>query len=170
MKKVIVLNGVAQCGKDTFANGIKSRCSDNGYGYSLVSSVDLVKDMLELAGISRHRKTDKDRKLMSDLKDILTYHSDIPFKDVVSKINRLEIPDINSIFVVMCREPEEIQKFKDYYRHSCVTIIINRDKLKVPNNHADRGVEGFQYDIRVSNNGTKDDLKSIAGNICDTIF
>lgn len=170
MKKVIVLNGVAQCGKDTFADGIKTRSLENGYGYSLLSTVDLVKNMLELAGIDRHRKSDKDRKLMSDLKDLLTEHSNIPFKDVARQINNLEIPNIKSIFIVMCREPKEIQKFKDYYGDNCVTIIVNRNATKVPNNHADQGVEGFEYDIRVSNNGSIQNLHDVAYHICDTIF
>lgn len=171
MKRVLILNGVARCGKDTFAEAILDRAVDMGntIPYTL-STVDLVKDMLVLAGIDRRAKPNKDRKLMSDLKDLLTAHSNIPFNDIANKIKKWENDAPQTIFMVMCREPEEIQKFKDFYGDECLTIIITRPDIETPDNHADQNVGQFNYEVEVSNSGSISDLEAIAYHICDTLF
>jgi len=170
MKRVLILNGVARCGKDTFADAIGKRSSENNFLYASMSTVDVVKAMLEIAGIDKNKKSDKDRKLMSDLKDLLTEHSDIPFNKIRKRISTISQTGRDCVFTVMCREPEEIQKFKDFYGDECVAIIITRPDLETPNNHADQNVAKFDYDIEVSNSGTEANLESIAQHVCDTIF
>jgi len=171
MKKVVILNGFPRCGKDTFANAVIERSKENNMHSHSLSTVDLVKDMLELAGIDRHKKTPEDRKLMSDLKDLLTEHSDIPFKNVVNKIEYLyDGFDSLSIYLVMCREPKEIQKFKDHFKDDCVTVLITRENDVEASNHADKNVNNFDYDVYIENNDTEEIFVSYAQHFCDTLF
>lgn len=171
MKRIVILNGFPQCGKDTFANAVIKRSKENGFNSYSLSTVDLVKDMLELAGIDREKKTPEDRKLMSDLKDLLTDHSNIPFNDVVTKIQYLyDGAGAQSIYLVMCREPQEIKKFKDFFKEECVTVFIDRKTDVKITNHADKNVEDFDYDVVVENNGTEESFVYNAMHFCDTIF
>ena len=171
MKRVVILNGFPRCGKDTFANTIIERGKEYGVNCYSISTVDLVKDMLELAGIDRNRKTPEERKLMSDLKDLLSAHDNIPFKDVVNKINYLYDGNLSdSVYFVMSREPEEIQMFKDFYKDECVTVLIIRETCDRQSNHADMNVNNFEYDVYVNNNDTEEMFIAYAQHFFDTLF
>ena len=163
--KVLILNGVARSGKDTFANEIISEANKikNIYVCSL-STVSLVKEVCQLVGINPKEKNDKNRAFMSNLKDLLTNHSNIPFKNVVKKIEDC----CCDISIIMCREPVEIQKFKDYY-DDCTTILIERDGIHIPNNDADQNVQRFSYDKYIFNESI-DSLKKTAREMFNEIM
>ncbi len=171
MKRVIVLNGVARCGKDTLADAIIERANetDDTYAYKM-STVDEVKEISKYFGV-KEAKTDAERRLWSDLKDAWTRYNDGPFLDILTKISYLyDGKNTNSIYIIMCREPAEIAKFKKHFGDDCITTIIHRPEVSVPDNHADENVNNYSYDCEIYNKAGEEHLVAIAQNICDTIF
>ena len=59
---------------------------------------------------------------------------------------------------VDCREPAEIQKFKD--KLNALTVLIRREQVEneETSNHADAEVFNFDYDLTIWNNSDKIDL------------
>ena len=52
------------------------------YSCRIISTVDFVKEVAKFCGWNG-QKTPKDRKFLSDLKNILTQWNDIPYKDII---------------------------------------------------------------------------------------
>ena len=84
-------------------------------------------------------KEPKDRKMLSDLKDLLTEWNDYSFKDISCRIKRYgQIP--NSVIFVDCREPKEIDRLvKKFNAKSLLVRRDNIDELEY-GNHADDDV------------------------------
>ena len=134
------------------------------YSCRIISTVDLVKEVGKFCGWNG-QKAPKDRKFLSDLKDILTQWDDVPYKDIASSYDEckeiwkhLEYSEENCILFVMCREPEEIQKFVD--RLGAKTLLVIRETVDetAQSNHADKEVLNYNYDITILNNGTLDEF------------
>ena len=161
---IVVINGMPRAGKDLFV----SLCKKYVGGRLLnVSTVDKVKEIATECGWDGV-KSPKNRKFLSDLKDLLTEWGDVPYKDIERKVYMHEAnlsewfgPD-EIIAFIHCREPEEIQKFKD--RLGAKTLIIRRDCVESneQSNHADSKVFDFTYDYTISNNGTIEELEKRA--------
>lgn len=156
MTHIFVLNSYPTAGKDTFVDILNARHE----GIFKLSSVDFVKELARHAGWDG-TKNEKNRKFLSDLKDLLTEWNDVPYWDICSKIEEIEWHNQTDkpIFIfIMVREPKEIQKMVD--RLGAKTIFINRAILrKVPHlNHADSEVENFNYDYYINNDSDIDDL------------
>ena len=71
----------------------------------------------------------------------------------------INIDQDNVVYFIHCREPKEIQKFLDKYGDNCVTLLVRRNNVNVPNNESDKNVENFDYDYYIDNDGNKKDLK-----------
>jgi dephospho-CoA kinase len=166
--KIVVINGAPRAGKDTFVEICKEILGDE---YVLnVSTVDFVKSIAYKCGWNGV-KDGKNRKFLSDLKDLLTEWDDVPFKKVNTEIQIFQLDIVEycgeegldrSIAFIHCREPEEIQKFKD--RLHAHTVLVRREQVEneAQTNHADSEVFNFAYDSIIYNNGTLDDLKDAA--------
>lgn len=147
--KIIVINGVAKSGKDLFVElfqkNYKYRCLN-------LSTIDGVKEISEKYLGWNGIKTDKSRKFLSDFKKLWNDFNDGPFNSIINKIKDFEynFRSENNIFFVHSREPEEIQKFVDYFKEKCITLLIKRN-VKVPNNDSDKNVENFNYDYIIYN-------------------
>lgn len=166
--KIIILNGTAGAGKDTFVG----MCKDIlGAGLIRnVSTVDFVKEVATFCGWDGI-KTHKNRKFLSDLKDLLTEWNDIPLKKVIKEVeewqNYLTSKDMYDTGVVFihCREPQEIEKlvyeFADY---DVRTLLIRRSKAEaIPQiNHADNEVLDYSYDYTIYNDSTLSWLRNEA--------
>lgn len=157
MKKIYITNGSAENGKDSFAEFVSKYITVYKY-----SSIDLVKDMFEVVGISKENKTEKKRRLWSDGKDLLTEYDDIPFKDVTSivtdfKNNRIE----TEILFIDIREPDEIARAVETFGAETI-LVRNQNAKKITSNHADRDVENYSYDYIIENNGTLEQLDKVA--------
>lgn len=165
LKKVYILNGYGTVGKGEFAKAISKLISTYKY-----SSIDLVKEMFEIAGVSKNEKTEKKRKLWSDGKDLLTEYDDIPFKDVMSivadfKNNKIEA----EVLLIDIREPEEITRAVKTFGAETI-LIRNPNAIKIESNHADRDVENYKYDYIIENDGTLEQLGKVAKLfVCDVI-
>ena len=129
------------------------------YSCRIISTVDLVKEVAKFCGWNG-QKTPKDRKFLSDLKDVLTQWDDVPYKDIIdSYIGCKEIwkqfgyDEKKCLYFIMCREPKEIQKFVD--RIGARTLIVRRFSVEeLPqSNHADADI--FNY-------GTLEELEELA--------
>jgi len=157
LKKVYILNGHGTVGKGEFAKAISKYIPTYKY-----SSINLVKDMLKIAGIEEETKTEEYRLLCSDLKDRLTKYDDIPFKDVLSIVTdfKSNLIDTN-VLLIDIREPEEIARAVETF--GAETILIRNPKVeKIESNHADRDVENYEYDYIIENNGSLEQLDCVA--------
>ena len=157
MKKIYITNGSAQNGKDSFAGFTSNYISTYKY-----SSIDLVKDMLEFAGIPKEPKTEEKRLLYSDTKDRLTKYDDIPFKDIASivadfKNNKIEA----EVLLIDIREPKEIARAVETFGAETI-LVRNPNAIKIESNHADRDVENYKYDYIIENDGTLEQLEMVA--------
>ena len=162
--KIFVINGMPRAGKDTFVE----MCQMQALWCLNVSTVDFVKELAVRCGWDG-TKTPENRAFLSDLKDLLTRWNNVPFNMVRQRIflfeKQIEQYDFKSddgVVFIHCREPEEIQKFVDYY--NAQTILIRRESIetKEQSNHADAEVFNCKYDFVVENNGTLDELKQKA--------
>lgn len=153
-KKVFIINGSGGVGKDTFCEYVGHYAK-----VKVISSIDLVKDYASKMGWNGS-KTPRDRKFLSDLKDLLTKYNDYPFRDICQKVLWFKEDD-NEFLFIHIREPEEIDRAKrEFNAH---TILMVNDNVKgIYSNHADARVLEYNYDIVIDNSGTLKDLDIIA--------
>lgn len=165
MKKIYVTNGSAENGKDTFAELLGKYISVYKY-----SSIDLVKEMFAVVGVSKDNKTEKKRKLWSDGKDLLTKYDDIPFKDITSIVTDFKNNKIETeVLLIDVREPEEITRAVETF--GAETILVRKPNAKkIESNHADANVENYEYDYIIENNSTLEQLDYIAQRFVDEVI
>ena len=156
--KVIVINGAPCSGKDTFAN----MCITNNTGAgTIISMADAAKDVARYCGWNGE-KTPKNRKFLSDLKDLLDNWGDTSFKNVEKFIDALfEIEQgvDNWIVFVMSREPKDIERLKRRFNAYTIYISNYQAEKEPATNHADADIKCFTYDEYISNNSTLDELE-----------
>jgi len=159
-----VINGVAASGKNLFVKYVskyfKGRIMEH-------STVDTVKTAAYFFGANeKNKKGDKERALWSEMKDAWTRYNDGPFLEIVNLAHGLPKNIRPTVGFLHVRESTEIQKIKDKFPDRFLSVLIKRDGLPVPNNTGDQGVEGFNYDIIIKNNGEKKDLREKAIEFC----
>ena len=175
---IIVINGAPCSGKDTFCNFVASELIKKiGIGSCrIISTVDFVKEVAKFCGWDG-KKTPKNRKFLSDLKDLLTEWNDGPYNDIYDYFHKCKkywkecgYKEENCILFVMCREPKEIQKIVD--RLGAKTLLVRREAVEetTQSNHADKEVFNYNYDITILNNGTLDELNDVAITFCDSFL
>ena len=159
----IIVGGFPRSGKSTFVSYCREILGEN---YTLdISTVDLVKSLAIKAGWDG-TKTPKNRKFLSDLKQLLIEWNDVPYKDVIktaqNKREELDTYGItHTLYVfIQCREPEEIQKFVD--RVGAHTVFISREDHEIPTNESDITTYKYDYETTIFNNGDLTQLKSSA--------
>lgn len=159
--ETIVINGYPESGKDTFVNF----CRDIvGEAYCInISTVDFVKYIAAKCGWDG-TKTPKNRKFLSDIKDLLSDWNDVPFQKVKKEIelfkNELKsygVEDKGIVFV-HSREPKEILRFEKELNAKSV-FIDRKNSKKEQINHADLEVENHEYTFRIDNNEDLQHLK-----------
>ena len=157
---IYIVNGKPESGKTTFENFVKTHMGDP---YCVIlSTITVVKEIAKYCGWNGE-KTPKDRKFLSDLKDLLTEWHDIPFNSVVNTVrvekNEFDMYGIKDYAIFIdCREPKEIDRLKK--KLGAKTVLIRRDNHQIEtSNHADEEVEDYEYDIVIKNNGTLDYLE-----------
>ena len=153
LKQIFIINGMARCGKDTFAQILNEIIPTLKY-----SSIDKVKDIARLCGWNGV-KTEKDRKFLSDLKLLTTEYSNMAFESIKSKVDDFLNDDKYSIMLIDIREPSEIDKAKKEF--NAKTILIENNNIKFINSNAsDANVFNYVYDFIVQNNGTLEDFRN----------
>lgn len=161
--KLICINGQGGVGKDTFV----SYCGyeeDGIYNFSMVDGVKRVAQSLGWTG----GKELKDRKFLSDLKDLSSDYSDFPFsftlENIQTTINNYKHYNKttdNIICFIHTREPKDIKRWVDEY--DAKTLLIRRESVEGSyGNHADDSVFDVDYDYIIENNGSLYVLKEKA--------
>jgi hypothetical protein len=160
---VLIVNGAPEVGKDIFTSNIKKifdADSNNDRIYNYISTVDHIKEIALTSFDWDGVKDESGRRLLSDLKDASTRYNSGPFKKVVSKIDNLDVfyDGYTILSIVHSREPDEISKFKEYYKDNCYTILIKRKTDVLISNHADANVDKYRYEYEIDNNGTLEEF------------
>lgn len=171
MKHIIVINGIAESGKDTVCDIVKKR-----YKTKNISSIDLVKELAKRIGWDGN-KDEKGRKLLSELKQLLTAYNDAPMKDCLTKCGQFLSSGAEILFVHI-REPEEITRFivevQNYYSSIpvkiCSLLVSRKQANRTWNNVSDDGVSHYDYDYIIENNGTMKELKKTTLELFDSIM
>ena len=161
MVKIVVVNGMPMSGKSQF---VEYCLRELGIYGEEVSTVDFVKELAKMSGWDGVKRP-RDRKFLSDLKDLLTEWNDVPYKKIIEARDKLQDHldylgyDANKgIIFTHCREPEEIKKFVD--RENAITVLLQRAAVEnlEQSNHADANVFNYQYDYVIENNGSLEEL------------
>lgn len=165
MVKIVVVNGMPMSGKSQFVEFCLKKLGPWGRE---ISTVDFVKDIAKQAGWNGEKNL-KNRKFLSDLKDLLTEWNDVPYKKIKEEydsfnfeLKQYDVSTHKAFLFVHCREPQEIQKFVD--RENAITVLLRRAGVEglEQSNHADAEVFNFEYDYVIENNGSLEDLQKAA--------
>lgn len=145
-KIAIVINGKGGSGKDTFCDVISKY-----FSVVNVSSVDPIKYIAQIGGWNGSKEF-KDRKFLSDLKQLFTEYNDLPNSYCVNEFKKF-LDSENEVFFVHIREPENIKKFVDSVDGRCVTLLVRGGKAKTEayGNRSDDEVENYPYDFVFNN-------------------
>lgn len=163
-KQVFVINGSGTVGKDTFVKSIREILNNKSRHLPTVinhSSISIVEEMARIAGWDGG-KSEKDRKFLSDLKDLASAYNDTPFKDLQKTVEYFFSDRSHAkLCFLHIREPEEIDRaIKEF---NAKTILVKRNSVPhIVSNRADANVYNHKYDFVIENNGSIDDLKKIA--------
>lgn len=195
-KKVIIINGSGGVGKDAFAKRVieetvklakcvvpvenENYCVNPEIFYKInnTSTIDYVKNIARMFGWN-DEKSEKDRKMLSDLKDLITVYNDYPFKRITAQItdwlhcDKTRPNDMynHSFLFVHCREPKEIERIKNQFPNDTFTLLVQNPKVaKVTGNHADKEVENYNYDFTVVNDSDLRALRKVAIDFYKKIF
>jgi len=200
-KKVIIINGFGGVGKDAFAKRVieetlklakrvvpvenEDYCVDPEVFYRIdniitnnISTIDCVKNIAKMFNWNGE-KSEKDRKMLSDLKDLMTVYNDYPFKRITAQItdwlryDKTRPNDMydHSFLFVHCREPKEIDRIKNQFPNDTFTLLVQNPKVaKITGNHADKEVENYNYDFTVVNDSDLIALRKVAIDFYKKIF
>lgn len=164
--KIYVINGAPCSGKTTFEKMV-TQILGTSFCYTY-STIDFVKGLAKQCGWDGTKDL-KNRKFLSDLKDLLTEWDDVPFKrvkDFVSMVeddfDRYDVDSSRAAIFIDCREPAEIKKLCD--RLGAQSLLIRRASVESneTSNHADAEVMNYDYDIVIPNQGSLQDLAAAA--------
>lgn len=200
-KKVIIINGSGGVGKDAFAKRVieetvklakcvvpvenEDYCVNPEVFYRIdniitnnISTIDCVKNIAKMFNWNGE-KSEKDRKMLSDLKDLMTVYNDYPFKRITAQItdwlryDKTRPNDMydHSFLFVHCREPKEIDRIKNQFPNDTFTLLVQNPKVaKITGNHADKEVENYNYDFTVVNDSDLIALRKVAIDFYKKIF
>lgn len=159
MRNVIILNGKGDNGKGTFVKF----CKKYNYLTYNISTVDLMKEALSVmyVDVEKRKTCDKTRKLISDLKNMMSKFNDCSKKYVQTQIERLNKTLSSYILFVDSREPEEIQWFVNNLGAKTM-LIRGKNDNKIYGNSSDDNVENYNYDYYIENKGTLEELEEKA--------
>lgn len=170
-KQIFVINGSGGVGKDTFVNLVSIELSSIVKKFHPVmnfSSVDKVKEIAKEIGWDG-KKTERDRKFLSDLKILTSEFCDMPFKSMKSKLEEFLKDDSSYFLFLHIREPEEIDRVAKCF--NAKTILVRRYQVKqITSNMADENVFNYDYDIEIDNSGTIEDLQQKAKEFVNEYF
>lgn len=151
-KHIFITNGMARCGKDTFARLLNEIVPAMKY-----SSVDKVKEIAALCGWDGG-KTERDRKFLSDLKLLTSEYSGMAFRAMQGRVRDFMEDMRHSVLIIDIREPEEIERAKKEFHAK--TILVENDRVEhITSNMADANVFNYKYDFVIQNNGTLEEFR-----------
>ena len=153
-KRIFIVNGMARCGKDTFA-----RYLDDYIPVYKCSSIEYIKYVAAQCGWMGG-KEEKDRKFLSDLKALTTAYNDLAFNDISNKVEHFRHSSYYQVMLIDIREPEEIERAAKEFGAGTI-LIRNPNVPQITSNAGDAGVYDYYYDYVIDNNGTLDEFKDV---------
>lgn len=161
--KIIVINGQGGCGKDTFV-GYCGYEDEGIYNFSMVDGIKRIAEDLGWLG----GKELKDRKFLSDLKDLASEYNDYPFQYTLKRIkeaiqNYKRYHDMSNEFIcfVHARELKDINRW--IYDYGARALVIRRPEVEGSfGNHADDNIFEVDYNYEIWNIGDLYQLKDTA--------
>lgn len=159
--KIVVINGVGGSGKDTFVHFVQDAYNQYPQRFTVgnISTVDFVKQIATDCGWTGV-KEERDRKFLSDLKDLLEEYNNLPNRMVDRAIKHFEQTKVKVVFV-HCREPKGIDYFVKKY--GAITLLIHNPNIEpITSNHADANVADYDYEYIIENDGSLEDLRKKA--------
>ena len=161
---IFIVNGAPGAGKTTFENIIK-QILPNDY-CEILSTIDPIKEVARKLGWNGE-KTPKDRKFLSDLKDLCSEWGDVSFKYIKKRLSVIEknfevygMTADKVIVFIDSREPDEIERFRKELGAKVILIRRPSGAVEEISNHADRDVENVIYDYIIDNIGDLNGLKA----------
>ena len=154
-KQVIIINGTGGSGKDTFVRF----CSEFAK-VTNISSVDKVKEAAKILVGWNGEKNEKARKILVDLKQLSIKYNDYPTKYIQEQYKIFEKSDSQYLFIHI-REIEEIEKIKKLLNAKTLLVLNPRVAL-ITSNSSDANVYKYEYDYKIENSGSLEDLKQKA--------
>ena len=169
--KIVIINGSAGVGKDSFVSYCKDFMGED-VAFEM-STIDLVKSAMMVLGWNG-QKTPEARRMMSDIKAAWIRYNDGAFNYVKNKLRMMEAvafgmarpPGGLQVVFVHVREPAEINKFVREYGRRCVTVLVRRPGIPVPDNDSDRSVADCDYNVIIDNVGGLSLLRHLAEWFC----
>lgn len=167
-KLVLVINGQALAGKDTFVSAVSEH-----WPTMFAAIADAVKRVALQCGWDGG-KTAEDRRFLSDLKCLLDGYHDWPYQQLMAAYYDFLENDDRILFLQL-REPADIRRFLDDSRHDSdivivKTLFLERESRRTVGNIGDDSVYDFDYDFVVKNDGTVDDLKHKAVQLVSSLL
>lgn len=162
-KHIFIINGSGGVGKDTFVEFVSIELNDILKRFHTVinfSSVDRVKEIAREIGWSG-KKTEKDRKFLSDLKLLTSEYCDMPFISMKNKVNEFMKDDESKFLFLHIRESKEIARAVKEFKAKTVLVVRNTVK-HITSNMADENVFNYNYDFIIDNSGSKEELNNKA--------
>ena len=164
--KIICISGQGGVGKDTFVNF----CGSEETGIYNVSMIDPVKKIATIVGWTGSKDL-RDRRFLSDLKDLLSDYDDYPFKNVLNSIDQIirnhewykwsTSFSHELIIFVHSRELEDLQRWR--FQYGARSLLIRREEVEGNyGNHSDDQVFDIEYDYEIKNNGDLNHLRKEA--------
>ncbi len=156
MKKIFIQNSVGGSGKDTWAELVGKYIPTHK-----CSIIDLPKEAAKILGWDG-KKTEKDRKFLSDIMDLSTEYNDSPFRDVLSVVSDFKNNLIeDEVLFIDMRDPKDIARAVETFGAETI-LIRNPNVTKIESNHADANVENYKYGYIIENDGTLEQLDAMA--------
>lgn len=144
-KFVIIINGNGGVGKDTLCDFANAR-----YNAASISAITPIKNIARQGGWKGEKDT-KSRKLLADLKRVFIEYNNLPYQYLTQEYEKFLHSDAQILFVHI-REGSEIDRFRQYVKMPCATLLIRSDNLaKNWGNDSDDNVENYTYDYIYNN-------------------
>jgi len=148
MNKIIIINGSSNTGKDTFFGIFDKFTEVEVLNYSTINDI---RRMFEDFGYEEDRMESEYRKLMSNIKSFLIKYNDIPFTKTIEQYDIYDMFLEDFVMFVHCREPSEIKKLVEYFGDRCITLLLKRSGIEIPDNFSDMNVNNYDYDYTIFN-------------------
>lgn len=164
---LILINGYAGAGKDTFVKFFTEEAERNDKRVVNLSSITPVWQMLKNQGIDMDRKGPEERKLAAEVKAALDNYNFLATRLVLESAHSQFVQHADYVFVHM-REPRALGFSINYWQryanqYDLRTLFIDRPQPTLAvGNVADDSVRDFQYLDTVLNDGVLEALNAAA--------
>ena len=132
------------------------------------SSIRIPKDMARAVD-SGTEKSEKYRRFLSVLKNLITEYNDYIFKDLRRVVDNFKKWIITDVLIIDIREPKEIARAVKEF--GAKTILIRNPNVEpITSNTSDANVEMYNYDYTIDNDGTIEDFEKKVKEFYETVI